>query len=266
MTMRLEDRSRVCIVGGGPAGSFAALHLLQLAQQNNLKLEIYIFDPRDFSARGRHGCKGCAGILSSRLLNGLESLGMCLPDEVIQSELHSYTAYIDDDAFRIFQPNPDRRIVGVYRGSGPQRPVGGHLAGFDHFLLNHALTRGARYIPQRVEHISYGDKSVVYTSQEEMQADFLVLASGVNGSIHLANEFGYQPPKTKMMVHGEMIRPSGWFEDEVRIYFNEFPGLIFAAMTPKGRYLNISMFGNGLTQKSINRLINVIGIKTGDLS
>ena len=33
MDQHLSDGSRVCIVGGGPAGSFAALHLLDQADK-----------------------------------------------------------------------------------------------------------------------------------------------------------------------------------------------------------------------------------------
>jgi flavin-dependent dehydrogenase len=266
MDLRLENGSRVCIVGGGPAGSFAALHLLNLAQQIDLNLEIVIFDPRDFHATGRQGCKGCAGILSSRLLAGLDSLGLSLPDEVIQSELHSYAAYINGDVFHINQPDPRRRIVSVYRGSGPQRAVGARLAGFDNYILTQACARGARYVPDCVNQITYTDKPVVHTSEERVPADLLVLATGVNGKIQLAPEFGYLPPKTKKMVHGEMTRPLNWCEDEVRIYFKGIPGMIFGALTPKGRYLNISMFGDGLTQRSIARLIEGVDLSADQLS
>jgi flavin-dependent dehydrogenase len=114
MDTRLVDGNRVCIIGGGPAGSFAALHLLNMAKQIGLNLDIAIFDHRDFSAAGRQGCKGCAGILSSRLLAGLDSLGISLP-EVYPTELHAYAAYIDGDIFRINQPDPHRQLSAFTR-------------------------------------------------------------------------------------------------------------------------------------------------------
>jgi flavin-dependent dehydrogenase len=173
---------------------------------------------------------------------------------------------MDGDIFRINQPDPHRRIVSVYRGSGPQRTKGKPLAGFDNYLLTQACARGARHVPQRVNQVTYEENPVIYTSQERVQADLLVLANGVNGNIQLAPEFGYLGPKTKKMVHGEMTRPPDWPVDEVKIYFKAFPGMIFGAMTPKGRYLNISLFGNGLTQKSIARLIGIVDPGADQLS
>ena len=61
--MHLTNDSRVVIVGGGPAGSFAALHLLRYAAQANLTLGIIIFEARDFNRPGPGGCNKCAGIL-----------------------------------------------------------------------------------------------------------------------------------------------------------------------------------------------------------
>jgi glycine/D-amino acid oxidase-like deaminating enzyme len=117
-----------------------------------------------------------------------------------------------------------------------------------------------------VNQVAYEEKPVIYTSQERVQADLLVLATGVNGNLQLAPEFGYLGPKTKKMVHGEMTRPPDWPVDEVKIYFKAFPGMVFGAMTPKGRYLNISLFGNGLIQKSISQLIGIVDPGADQLS
>lgn len=40
MNLQLTNGSQVCIVGGGPAGSFAALHLLKLAREKDLDLQV----------------------------------------------------------------------------------------------------------------------------------------------------------------------------------------------------------------------------------
>ena len=120
MDQHLSDGSRVCIVGGGPAGSFAALHLLDQAAKHGLRLEVLIFEPRDFTRPGPTGCNRCAGILSSRLIEGVEGLGLSLPAELIQADVQSYAVHLQGQTVRIERPGPQHRILSVYRGGGPR--------------------------------------------------------------------------------------------------------------------------------------------------
>lgn len=108
--MRLENGSRVGIIGGGPAGCFAAMHLLNRARESALKLEVRIFDPR-FSgeARGVAACKGCAGIVSANALQAVESLGLCVPSRVIQETIDEYRVHILGQTIRLPQPKPGRK-------------------------------------------------------------------------------------------------------------------------------------------------------------
>jgi len=101
MDLHLSDNSRVCIVGGGPAGSFAALHLLDQASRQGLQPEVLIFEPRGFARPGPAGCNRCAGILSSRLLRGLEELGISLPRQIVQADVQSYALNLDGKTLRI---------------------------------------------------------------------------------------------------------------------------------------------------------------------
>lgn len=78
LSIRLQNGNRVCIIGGGPAGSFSAIHLLKLAQEHGLQLDVLIFEVRDPAGPGRESCKGCAGILSADLVNSLTSMGIVL--------------------------------------------------------------------------------------------------------------------------------------------------------------------------------------------
>ena len=106
MDQHLANGSRVCIVGGGPAGSFAALHLLDQAARHGLQLEVLIFEPRDFTRPGPTGCNRCAGILSSRLIAGVEALGVILPrraDPGRRTELRGSSAGADG-AYRTSEP------------------------------------------------------------------------------------------------------------------------------------------------------------------
>ena len=149
------NHNRVCIVGGGPAGSFAALHLLQLSKLHNLHLDVRIFEPRDFSRPGPSGCNRCAGILSSRLWGNLSELGLSIPEEILQAELQAYTIHLNGESIHLERPDPARRIVSVYRGGGPRMIEGAPEASFDNFLLHQAVNRGAIHVSNRVREVSW---------------------------------------------------------------------------------------------------------------
>ncbi len=65
--MRLENGSRVGIIGGGPAGCFAAIQLLNRAREAGLRLDVRIFDPR-FDPGTRGGC--CCAVRADVLFTG----------------------------------------------------------------------------------------------------------------------------------------------------------------------------------------------------
>ena len=70
ITERLKDGDIVAIVGGGPAGSFTALHLLQRAHHRGLHLNVLIFERRLATGKSNvkyEGCPQCAGGISPRL-------------------------------------------------------------------------------------------------------------------------------------------------------------------------------------------------------
>jgi len=243
------------VVGGGPAGSFAALQLLHLSKQYNLHLDVQIFEPRDFSRSGPSGCNRCAGIISSRLWGNLSELGLSIPESVLQADLQAYTIHLDGESIHLERPDPLRRIVSVYRGGGPRMIEGSPEASFDYFLLHQAIARGATHIPSRVRQVTWDDTPVVHTRLGDFSADFLVLAIGINSKSPLATSFGYRPPKTEVMAQDEVLRPTNWLSDEVNAYFQYPQGLSFGAIIPKGRFLNISLLGKGFTRDSVDEFI-----------
>lgn len=255
MDLHLEKHSHVCIVGGGPAGSFAALHLLHLGVSHDLPLEVRIFEPRDFTRPGPSGCNRCAGILSSRLWGNLSDLGLSIPEQVIQAELLHYTLHLDGESIQLDRPYPDRRIVSVYRGGGPRMIEGPPEAGFDHYLLSQAIERGAIHVSARVRQVSWEDRPVVQTRSESFPADLLILAIGINSKSPLDPTYRYHAPKTEIMAQDEVERPEGWDSDGVNAYFQRPRGLSFGAIIPKGRFLNISLLGKGFTRDSVDEFI-----------
>jgi len=253
--LRLQENSRICIIGGGPAGSFAALHLLHLSELHHLHYSVQIFEPRDFTRSGPSGCNRCAGILSSRLWGNLSELGLSIPEEVLQAELEAYTIHLDGDSIHLERPDPSRRIVSVYRGGGPRMIEGKPEASFDHFLLQQAISRGATHIPNRVRQVSWQDIPVIHTRSGEFPADLVVLAIGINSKSPLDPLFGYVSPKTEIMAQDEVLRPTDWHSTEVHAYFQHPPGLSFGAIIPKGRFLNISLLGKGFSRHTVDEFI-----------
>ena len=242
MDLRLRNGDRICIVGGGPAGSSAALHLLRLARQQGLDLEVVIYEAHDFFTPGAtHNCKGCAGILSAGAQDRMADLGLRLPAEVVQSELRAYEVHVPGQVTVIDQPRAGCKILSVYRGTGPRRHKGEALASFDGFLLSQAMAAGAKHIRTRVRKVTWAGRPVVHTDDSAETADLLVLATGVNSRSPLDPVFGYRPPTSAVMAQDEIWRPDDWPEYRVAGFFGEPPGLLFGALVPKGDFLNVSL-------------------------
>jgi flavin-dependent dehydrogenase len=251
-TMQLVDGSRVVIVGGGPAGSFTALHLLRYAAAAGLSLQVTILEARDFSLPGPGGCNKCAGILSANLTRRLGRLGLELPPDVIQSELHTYILHLESQSVPIHQPDSLQRTLSVYRGGGPRLAGPPAARSFDGWLLDQARGRGAVVRRGRVLAIQPGRQPVVVTRREELPADLVVLATGVNSRAPLGRTWGYRPPATEIMAQDEVPLPAGFADHSVHIYFDSPPGLIFGGLIPKGRFANISLLGRRLPPDAVN--------------
>ena len=259
--MKLINGSRVVIVGGGPAGSFTAIHLLNFATRAHLEIEVTILEPRDFKKPGPQGCNKCAGILSSTLISNLKSLGLELPSELIQAELTNYTLHLDDLLITLQKPNGNRRIASVYRGSGPRLGEPAYPISFDSWLLDQALARGARVERVRAQDILPGERPKVIIAQDRIiEAELVVLASGVNSRLQLDPAWKYEPPRTEVMAQDEAPIPDGLLDDSVHIFFDYPPGLIFGCLIPKGRYANISLLGHKLGPGAVGDFLQCHGL------
>ncbi|MBN1439522.1 MAG: FAD/NAD(P)-binding protein [Anaerolineales bacterium] len=245
--MLLQENSRVCIIGGGPAGCFAAIHLLERARAASRRLDVRIFDPRFVrEARGAASCKGCAGIVSANALLAMESIGLQVPPKVIQETIEEYRVHILGKVIRLPQPRPGRRILSVYRGRGPRIHAGEPIESFDAFLLAEARARGAVYVPEQVRSVGWQAGPVVHTDSESTAADLVVVAHGVNSRPVLDPVYGYVPPPVEIMAQDEIPKPPGWPAHTVAAFFGDPKGLLFGVLVPKRDYLNVSLLGHGL--------------------
>jgi flavin-dependent dehydrogenase len=118
-SLKLEDGSRVAVMGGGPAGSIFSYFLLDLAEKVDLKLEVDIYEPRDFSQAGPSGCNMCAGIISETLVQMLAVEGISLPPTVVQRGMDTYILHTRMGKTSLETPHLEKRIAAVFRGAGP---------------------------------------------------------------------------------------------------------------------------------------------------
>jgi flavin-dependent dehydrogenase len=264
----LRDGSRIAVIGGGPAGSFFALHALGLARQRGIRLEVTLFEPKDFTARGPLGCNKCAGILSSRLVRNLRTLDLTLPPQVVLGHIQAYVLHLDDLILEIARPEPWRDIVSIYRGGGPRLGALDLHASFDAWLLGRAQARGAHLIGQRVEEVNVLERPVVRTRDWRYECDLIVLACGVNARGISLIGTSYTPPATETMAQDEILIRDGEtlpggrsLESRVHIFFGRPAGILFAGLVPKGPYTNVSLLGHRLGKDPVGDFLDAAGVR-----
>ena len=181
---QLDDGSRVGVIGGGPAGSFFSIFLLDLAERMGMDIEVDIYEPRDYTKPGPVGCNMCGGIISESLVQNLAAEGINLPPTIVQRGIDSYMLHMDVGSVRIDTPLQESRIGAVYRGPGPRDLKEIKWGSFDGFLQNLAIERGANVINQRVDELLWEDgKPQVKTRKSEPQTyDLVTISVGVNSA------------------------------------------------------------------------------------
>ncbi|WP_238946968.1 NAD(P)/FAD-dependent oxidoreductase [Seongchinamella unica] len=265
----LEEGAVVAIIGGGPAGAFTALHLLQMARRRGLQLNVLIFERR-LAMRESHlhyeGCPQCAGGLSPRLCDALDALNIELPAEVVQLSIDTITLEGRWKNLHLAVP-PDRRMLTVYRGTLPRCQALRHQA-FDALLLDKAELAGATVIAHQVEEVSRDHLGKpVLTVREQgsarpITADFVVFATGINDSAAMYASHttgrelytrlceGYRPPRLRKALIFEL---EGHCADELRegeLHYVECSegglDLEMCSILPKREYLTVSLIGHSV--------------------
>jgi flavin-dependent dehydrogenase len=265
----LADGSEIAVVGGGPAGSFFGIHVLEAARRAGRRLAVTIFEPKSFSLQGPAGCNKSAGVLSPPLLANLVQSGLSLPPEVQMGHIGSFVLHLRGQTATVPSPGSELPAT-VYRGSGPQRADMMARVSLDAWLLAEAMARGARLIPEPVVQVSFAPtRPQVSTSASTHAADLVVLATGVNGSLPTLQGVTYRPPCTETMAQGELpwIPPiPGNTPQPTHVFLDGLPGMLFAALVPKGQFVSVSILGEHLPTGSVRRFLaqpNLVAILGG---
>lgn len=267
----LEDDSNIAVVGGGPTGSFFSIFALKMAKMVGKKLNITIYEPKDFTKDGPLGCNRCGGIISELLVQTLAVEGINLPDSVVQRGINSYKLHTDYGSVYIATPALEKTIATVYRGGGPKGTVGKEKESFDHFLLNLAIREGALHNPIKIDRIAYDGKRPVLFSQDRkiQEADLAVGAVGVKSSTTKIFEdmnFGYRTPDTATAaiaeIHIDKDIISEYFGNSVQLFLLPIKDIKFAAMIPKGTYVTVCILGKNMNVNTVTDFLNYPVVKS----
>jgi len=250
--LRLEDGSRVAVVGGGPAGSFFSYFFLEMAERVNSQVPLDLYEWRDFSAPGPAGCNMCGGIVSEALVQTLAAEGINLPPTVVQRGIDSYVLHMDTGSVHISTPVRERRIAAVHRGAGPRGIAEAKWQSFDGYLIKQTVAKGAHLISKRVEGIEWEDGRPRLQVQggSSRTYDLLVVAVGVNSAtlkVFEGLQLHYQSPRTTKTYICEFClgyeTVSQYLGSSMHVFLLNVPRLEFAALIPKGDYVTVCLLG-----------------------
>lgn len=258
--IKIENDSKIAVVGGGPAGVFFALYLLHYAREKGINPQITIYEQRNFDELGPKGCKGCAGILSLSLLKSLGELGLTIPEDITQKKIEHYAVHSPYASIVISNPEKGVQVISIYRGGGPRISDYKKPISFDGWLLRKAQEQGANVERQTVSRIYIKNEAAVEVAGKQLEYDLVVLASGVNARPIPIEGHEYIPPKTQRMAQDELYIGSAQVEhllsNTAHAFLIPHSGLIFGTLVPKGPFINVSVLSSGKKPVSVTDFLN----------
>ena len=268
--LRLEDGSRVAVMGGGPAGSFFSYFLLDMADRVGLTVSADVYEPRDFTVPGPPGCNMCGGIISESLVQMLAAEGIVLPPTIVQRGISAYVLHSDAGTVKIGTPREEKRIGAVYRGPGPRGLKNSKWGSFDGHLQALAIKKGATVIRARVEEIKRQDdgRLTVKSRGKEEAYDLLAVTAGINTAAHklvAGLNLEYEPPRTTKTFIREFYmgeeKIAQYLGSSMHVFLLNLPRLEFAAIIPKGDYATMCLLGEDIDNELLQSFLNAPEVK-----
>ena len=261
----LSSGSSVCVIGGGPAGSFFTYFLLELADRVGVELRIDNIETKNFLNVGPTGCNHCGGIISESLVQILSTEGITIPPNVVNRGIDSYVMHTDDRNVKIETPLQEKRIASVFRGSGPLGSKSTEWSSFDKFLQELCIKKGANVIIDKVVDVVYIDgRPVIKTKNNlEKEYDLVVAAVGLdNKSLNILTNVNakFQPPATTKTYIREIHLGEGlvsqYFGNSMHVFLMNIPNLEFGALIPKGHYITLVLLGNEIDKELVQSFLS----------
>jgi len=277
--LKLNNGSRVAVIGGGPAGSFFSYFLLDMADRVGINLHVDIFEPRDFNIPGPRGCNMCAGVLHESLVQSLATEGISLPTSVVQRGLDSNMLHMDVGSIRITTPQQEKRIATTFRGIGPRDLHDRTGESLDGHLMKLAVQKGANRINSRVDEVTWMTnpdhpdpqtrRILIKTQGGTPQTyDLVAVTTGVNTALLRKFEeldFGYTPPrKTQCHVRDYYLGAetvTHYLGASLHAFLLDMPRLDFGALIPKGDYVTLSLLGDNVDDEMVQAFLNAPAVK-----
>ena len=268
---KLQDGSRVAVIGGGPAGSLFTAFLLRTTGQLGIDIKVDIFEPRDFNYCGPAGCNHCGGVVSESLVQILGAEGFVIPDEIVQRGIDSYVMHMDVGSIEIATPLQEKRIAAVYRGNGPRHSELSRVSGFDRHLLRRATAAGATHHQQMVTDVMLDEARprLRCADGSEDTYDLLVVASGINSTLLRIIEesgCGFTRPQGLKSFVCEFRLGKTFIEHTIgasmHVFLLDIKRLQFAAIIPKGDFVTLVMLGDNLDEELVETFINTEEVKS----
>jgi flavin-dependent dehydrogenase len=263
--LELKSGSKVCVIGGGPAGSFFTYFLLDLAERLGVDIQLDNIEAKNFMKVGPVGCNHCGGIISESLVQLLSAEGINLPATVVRHGIDSYVMHTDDRNVKIETPLHEKRIASVFRGSGPIGSTSTEWNSFDKYLQDLCAQKGANLIIDKVIDLVFTNgRPVVKTSGKlEKEYDLVVAAVGLDkktlGILKGINVEFQAPDTTKTYIRelflGEEI-VSQYFGNSMHVFLMDIPKLEFGALIPKGHYVTLVLLGQDIDKNMVQSFLS----------